>query len=363
MFDPVGVIRTAPFRGLPQATGFAGGSNSTVVLGSVVTDPVETETTACPLCGDRHFTPFQNGRDLRYGLPGVFHIVCCSNCRHRYLNPRPTVEGIRNYYPPDYAPHHLDTIADQDADLGAAGLKRFLRSVPGLRWAVRWLAESNAEFIPCMPASPKRALELGCSDGRFLQNLVAANWEVEGVEISAAAAAKPREQGLSVHVGTLESAKFADDTFDAVFAWMVIEHLHDPVGTLQEIRRILKSSGWLVFSVPNNASWEPRVFRQYWHAYDLPRHLQHFTTDSILRLLQTTGFENPQIIHQRNAFNITGSLGLLLQHKLPRLGKRLLDFTDNPSIGWILMLTPLAKLLAWIRQAGMLTVIGRPRLD
>ncbi len=333
---------------------------------TATTESVESETTACPLCGELHSTPYRSGFDLRYGVPGEFHIVRCVNCRHRYLNPRPTFDGIRKYYPTEYAPHRLDVSADHESDANSepSGLKLGLRRVPGLRRFVHWLTQSRAEYLPPVSESPKRALEIGCSDGRFLQRLADANWEVHGVELSEAASRSARERGLDIHVGTLESAGYHESSFDAVFAWMVIEHLHDPVSTLKEIRRILKPSSWFVFSVPNAGCWESRLFGHYWHAYDLPRHLQHFTVKTVGRLIEASGFETVRIIHQRNVYNITGSLGLFFRQKFPkRLGETLLRFTDNPSIGGILLLSPLAKLLAWIRQGGMLTVVVRPKLS
>lgn len=325
------------------------------------TPEIEFESVGCPLCGNGDLQRFRSGQDLLHRTKGEFQLVRCKACRHVFLNPRPTRESIRHVYPSEYAPYHL---AAGEAAPRSNSIKTKLRTIPGLQRCVHWLTDSRAEFIPAVESSPKRALEVGCADGGFLQRLQELGWDGQGVEISVAAAAAARGRGMNVESGTLEAAGFADSRFDAAFAWMVVEHLHDPVATLNEIRRVLVPSGWFVFSVPNLACWEPRVFRKYWHAYDLPRHLQHFTKATLRKLLAETGFELVHIFHHRTAYNVTGSLGLLFRETFPKwLGRRLLKFTDNPSIAGILLLNPLARLMALFRQSGMLTVVARKRTD
>jgi SAM-dependent methyltransferase len=172
---------------------------------------------------------------------------------------------------------------------------------------------------------------------------------------------------LEVQVGTLAEAvnahtqAFTPGSFDAVFAWMVIEHLHDPIATLRLAHGLLKPGGWLLFSVPNFGCWERRVFGRFWYALQLPTHLQHFTSASLRRLLDTSGFELVELIHQRNLNNLVGSVGLWLRTKFPRwsLGERMIRWTDNPTAAWLCLLTPLARCLAGVRQAGRLTIIAR----
>ncbi len=318
---------------------------------------IEFASTGCPLCGNCDSQPFHSGHDLLHGTRGEFHLVRCIFCDHVFLNPRPTTESIGRCYPTEYAPHHLG-IGEPVSQ--PSSIKSKLRSIPGLQRFIHWLTDSHSEFIPPVESTPKRALELGCADGRFLLRLKELDWDATGVELSDEAAAVARSRGFDVQSGTLESANFGDSQFDAAFAWMVVEHLHDPVSTLSEIHRVLAPSGWFVFSVPNLGCWEPRVFRRYWHAYDLPRHLQHFTKTTLRNLLAETGFELVRMIHHRTAYNITGSLGLMFRHSFPKwLGQRLLKFTDNPSIAGIIVLNPLARLLALFHQSGMLTIVAR----
>jgi SAM-dependent methyltransferase len=224
------------------------------------------------------------------------------------------------------------------------------------------LTESYSTWRPPLPAGGARALELGCSDGWFLEELRSAGWDVAGVEFSAAPARRAQERGLPVEVGVLEPGMFPAQSFDACFAWMVVEHLHDPLATLREVRRLLNDDGWLVFSVPNDGCWEARVFGRCWHALDLPRHLQHFRPRTLHQMLDQSGFRVERIIHQRNVLNLLGSLALWLRVIRPRsrLGPALIHYTNHPRMWPQIALAPLAKLLAWLRQGGRLTVIARP---
>lgn len=183
---------------------------------------------------------------------------------------------------------------------------------------------------------------------------------MQGVEPSAQAARTAEQRGLTVHRGTLETAELANESFDVVFAWMVIEHLPQPKTTLSHIHRILKPGGQFAFSVPNYGCWEPKVFGMHWDAFELPRHLQHFTPKTITRLLESTGFYDVKITHQRNVLNVVGSLGFKLRAWRPnsRLAKRLITWPHQPTMWPQLAWAPVAKLLAILRQGGRLTIIA-----
>lgn len=332
---------------------------------SATNSSVTWETTACPLCGELHSTPILRASDLLYRFPGEFTLARCNACRHVFLNPRPTRECIGQFYPADYGPFQGSEVRSQKS--GGTGV----RSWPWLRRLVLWWIDSRAAPIPNIRPSPlapgPKALELGCSHGAFLQQLRDRGWECVGIEPANEVASRAAECGFDVRVGSLESAvsadpqTFASGSFDAIFAWMVVEHLHDPVATLRLARELLKPGGTLSFSVPNFGCWERRAFGQFWYALQLPTHLQHFTSTSLRRLVEISGFERLELIHQRNVNNLVGSLGLWLRAKIPRwsLCERLIRWTDNPSALGLCLLAPLGRLLAFVRQSGRLTIVAR----
>jgi len=349
------------------------------------TSEIELERIDCPLCGSAEASHFRTGRDLLYGVPGEFQLVRCARCGHVYLNPRPTLATIHHCYPAHYGPHHLvgaGKTLEQSANCEAepAGtqtqdaapmespparrpwyLSTPVRRVPGLRRLYYWLRDDHSTFIPGDVGPNPRAFEVGCASGTFLKRLEALGWTAEGAELAESPAAVARDAGHHVHTGTLESAALSDDTYDAVFAWMVVEHLHDPLAALREVYRVLRPCGCFAFSVPNAASWESRVFGRYWHALHVPVHLQQFRPRTLREMLERTGFEDVRVIHQCNALNLVGSVGLLLEATgaFARLGRRLVRFTDHPTMWGQLALAPLAKLLAALRQSGRLTVVAR----
>ena len=348
---------------------------------------VSMETTACPLCGDERSSIVIASRDLHYECPIEFTAVRCEACRHVFLNPRPTCECIGQFYPTDYGPFRPTAESDRQANSQASQSmsshrrsKFSPRSWPWLRRLVLWWIDSRAAPIPDIQISnfksqisnlksqtSPRALELGCARGAFLQQLRDHGWDCIGIEPSPEVALRAKAGGFDVRVGMLESVvaedpqTFAPGSFDAIFAWMVVEHLHDPLATLRLARELLKPDGTLSFSVPNFGCWEQPAFGRVWHALDLPRHLQHFTTASLLRLLEASGLELVELIHQRNVLNLVGSAGLWLRAKFPRwsLGTRLIRWTDNPTALGLCLLAPLGRVLALLRQAGRLTVVAR----
>lgn len=332
---------------------------------------IDWEQVPCPLCGSPRWSSYLKGREWLFDLPGEFQLVRCRDCRHVFLNPRPTPESIHHYYPRAYGPYHLIEPSESTVETATRTpsadahppwyLSRGVRAIPGLRRLYYWLSETYAEVIPEVEGPSKRALELGCADGRFLMRLQQSGWEVQGVEFAEEPAQRALARGLPVHVGRLEPGLLPARSFDAVFAWMVIEHLHDPLATLREVRRIAKDTAWLVLSVPNFGCWEPKVFGRYWYSLELPRHLHHFTTRSLRRMLEQCGFRMVRVIHQRNLLNLVGSIGLWWRAWFPRsrLAARLIAYPDHPGFWSQLAMAPWAILLAWMRQGGRLTVIAR----
>ena len=159
-----------------------------------------------------------------------------------------------------------------------------------------------------------RALEIGCGGGAYLLALREQGWEVHGVELSPDLAQHAREElGFDVRTGSAETAlvEFPDDHFDLVAMWHVIEHLSDPSAVLAEIRRVLKPGGRLIMELPNFAGLSRFVLRTYWMALDLPRHLYHFTPETLQAMLARAGLRVVAVQGVPAALVVTMSLQLL----------------------------------------------------
>jgi SAM-dependent methyltransferase len=137
---------------------------------------------------------------------------------------------------------------------------------------------------------PGRLLDVGCGDGRRLGALRARGWQVEGQEIDRDAARSARASGFVVHVGSLPVLGLPDRHYDAITLNHVVEHLHDPVATLHECRRLLRIGGLLVVITPNARSLGHEVFGPAWRGLEPPRHLQVFTPGALARVARDAGF-------------------------------------------------------------------------
>jgi SAM-dependent methyltransferase len=152
--------------------------------------------------------------------------------------------------------------------------------------------------------------------------------------------------------------------FDLVVAWMVLEHLHDPILALRRIREWTAPAGWLVASVPNAGSWELRAFSDAWYALHLPNHLWFPTVSTLSKVLERAGWTLERVFFHRDLRNLLGSLGYVLEDRgrLPGLAARLKAF---PEAGGRLsqVLFPLAFLLAAAGQTGRMTIWARRKDD
>lgn len=303
---------------------------------------VVLEDRACPMgcaCADQRLF---SGTDRLTGRAGIFDVVQCTCCGLIRTNPRPAPESIGLFYPDDYGPYMGTLIT---APRQHSAIKRVL---------IR-LLEHNGERVPDLP--PGRMLEVGCASGRFLRKMADQGWSVQGIEFSTSAAAAARAGGFEVHAGSLENAPTPAERFDLIVAWMVIEHLHDPLGCLQKLREWAKPGAHLALSVPDSGALEFRVFKDRWYALQLPTHLYHFTPETMTALLEKAGWRVERILHQRLLTNLLLSLAYVAHDKGLGRTARLIETFCASRLS--LLLHPLACLLALFGQTGRMTVWAR----
>jgi SAM-dependent methyltransferase len=248
-----------------------------------VTATLTTESIDCPLCGSIRYRSEHRGPDYFMRLPGMFQLVRCAECGLIYQNPRPPLDRIERYYPDQYGSY-------SSAQAG-------LRAQRGmLRWVIERGQRKRSRLvdraIPAVRGQPRRLLDIGCASGLFLEMMQCyPGWQVEGVEPNSTAARATSERlGIPVFNGPFERARYPDAAFDAITMWDVLEHLHEPLASLRELRRILRPGGVLFIRVPNAASYVAQLCGRYWSGYDLPRHMTLFTPRTLARALGQAGF-------------------------------------------------------------------------
>lgn len=312
---------------------------------------IELEDVPCPVCGTRDDDPVLTGHDRLHGLPGEFSIVRCRHCGLKRTNPRPTPQTIGQYYPGDYLPYQ------QAATPMGRQSSTFSTRKSGIKSAIRQITQLDAKRLPLEP--PGRLLEIGCSSGTYLKAMQDLGWQVQGIEFSEAAADKARILGLEVQCSTLEEAEPPAEPVDIVAAWMVLEHLHDPVGSLRRIREWVKPGGYLVASVPDTSSLMWSLFGERCYDIQLPTHLFHFTPETLKKLLQQAGWSVTRCHWQRNSNTLLKSLEYLAAEKrLTTLGKATTWVRNAPRAAPLRQVMNLASGLT--RQSGRMEIWARP---
>ena len=126
-----------------------------------------------------------------------------------------------------------------------------------------------------------RILDIGAGTGDFLLEAKNQNWEILGIE--------PNDKAKGIALG--KGIKFGDtieklesNSFDVITMWHVLEHVPDVEHQVAELKRLLKPSGTIVIAVPNFKSYDAKYYKEFWAAYDVPRHLWHFSKTAIERL-------------------------------------------------------------------------------
>lgn len=301
---------------------------------------ITLEDQDCPMGCARDDEPLFAARDQLHGLPGEFSVVRCRQCGLMRTNPRPTAATIGYYYPDDYQPYLQTQITDR--------VSFFER----LKQRVRPILDSRAQSVPRL--TPGVMLEVGCASGGFLHHMQRQGWRVFGIEFSESAAKQARQLGFDVTAGQIETVAAPAEPADLITAWMVLEHTHEPLHTLQRLWQWTKPGGWLALSVPNAGALEFAVFKDHWYALHIPNHLYHFTPRTIRAILHAAGWQHVQIFHQRTLMNALMSGVYVLQEVLgvPPLAHRLQQSLSALNA----LLFPLSWLLALCGQTGRMTV-------
>lgn len=288
--------------------------------------------------------------DRLHGVPGKFYVVKCRHCQLMRTEPRPAPVSMGEFYPDDY--HVYGDIPKRGGTKPQPSLLRKLG---------KKVVHFNADDLPIEP--PGALLEVGCASGHYLASLERLGWDVEGVEFSPTASATARKAGFTVRTGALEEVEDPQRPFDLVVMRMVLEHLHDPVRGLRRLHGWTRPGGWLMASVPDAGAFEMSLFGGAWYALDLPRHLYHFTPDTIGPLLEKGGWRLERVFHQRDVANVVASAGYMLGDTgvLPDLAQKLVRFPQTQS--WEkLAFYPLATGLSALGQTGRMSFWAR-RID
>ena len=231
---------------------------------------------ACPVCGGTTLSPVWNCQD-RLTQRGTFTVCGCETCGFRFTNPYPSQEDIHVFYESD------DYVPVSNTSKGLIN--------KGYHVARRVMLRAKRAMVKRLTGrSSGRLLDIGCGTGEFAGIMLEAGWQVQGVEPYPAA----RESAIArfgVPVADVpEQASLPDKAYDVITLWHVLEHAHDVNRSFRELERLLAPGGTVLIGVPNCTCYDAGFYREQWAAYDTPRHLFHFSPDTMRRLAAKHGF-------------------------------------------------------------------------
>lgn len=130
-------------------------------------------------------------------------------------------------------------------------------------------------------SSSKSVLDFGAGTGDFLKICKNNNWQVLGIEPSAEARENAVKKGVHLKESLLD---ITNQKFDVITLWHVLEHVENLKNTIKVLKSLLQPEGRIVVAVPNYKSYDAAFYKEHWAAYDVPRHLWHFSQKSIHKL-------------------------------------------------------------------------------
>jgi SAM-dependent methyltransferase len=230
----------------------------------------------CPLCLSEKISFLFRCTD-HFITKEVFSIDKCEECGFEFTQDYPEEREIGKYYESEDYISHSDTSKGLSNKLYRLARNIMLRRKMGIIRKVTGLNKGNI-------------LDIGSGTGHFAYTMKKAGWQVKGIEIN------DKARSFSISNFGLEIAghdyisAFQQGSFDCITLWHVLEHFHDPFKYASEIIRLLKPAGICVIALPNSRSYDAEHYREFWAAYDVPRHLWHFNPDTFRLFSIKTGF-------------------------------------------------------------------------
>lgn len=230
----------------------------------------------CPICESSDIQRMNRLYDDRYGYSGIFELLKCTSCHHKFLDHQFTANELGNLYS-NFYPRSSIKIEDYAELKFEYGFKSWFDGVK----------RSAYTYVP----EHITILDIGCGFGQSLGYHKNRGCEVFGVEADENIKRVADKFGFNVKVGLFDPADYPSDFFDYITMDQVIEHVTDPMDTVTGIASILKPGGHAILSTPNSNGVGGFLFGKKWINWHAPYHLQHFSKKSLTLAAQNAGLE------------------------------------------------------------------------
>jgi len=230
----------------------------------------------CPTCGSSNYTKVLTATDYLI-LGESFEIMECANCSMRFTSPIPDNNEITNYYKSDDYVSHTGK--------GNSIINKVYRFVQ------YFTLHSKKEIVEKF--SPKKSgsiLDIGCGTGKFLKTMKQFGWSINGVENNDTAREIAENNTGSIILNQIEFFE-GKQKYNVITLWHSLEHLHELKQYLNKISISLNTNGVLMIAAPNYHSYDADYYKQDWAAYDVPRHLYHFSFEAMVKVFEKYNFK------------------------------------------------------------------------
>lgn len=235
----------------------------------------EVHHSTCPSCGSQKIEQYTTIKD--HSVSGkVFGIYKCLHCSLQFTQHAPAQDSISKYYQSADYVSHTDT---------KEGL------INKLYHLVRTFTLGNKRKMISRFTGRKtgKILDIGCGTGAFLNEMKQHGWQTEGLEPDNTAIEKANSLYGIFAKSPDELFKLDASSYNAVTMWHVLEHVHQLQEYIAQLKKIIKDDGVIFIAVPNYTSFDASHYKENWAAYDVPRHLYHFSPESMKVLIEKHG--------------------------------------------------------------------------
>jgi 2-polyprenyl-3-methyl-5-hydroxy-6-metoxy-1,4-benzoquinol methylase len=229
----------------------------------------------CQICSEQSFKKVFELKDYFLSKED-FNIVKCENCGFLFTNPQPHPENLGDYYKSEEYVSHSNS------------KKGFVNSAYHI--VRNYTLNKKFKMVKSI-MSKGSILDIGCATGEFLNVFKLDKWTTLGIEPDKDAK-KFAVENYNLNIENENYLENIDEnSFDIITMWHVLEHVPNLNKRLETLNKILKDDGNLIIAVPNYKSYDADYYGKFWAAYDVPRHLFHFSKSTMEKLLIKHGFQ------------------------------------------------------------------------
>ena len=230
---------------------------------------------SCIICSGKPLSTSLTVKDHSVSAES-FDVVECPDCSLRITQDVENVNEIGKYY------QSSDYISHSDTNKGIVNkLYHLVRE--------RTLNGKKSLVIRSTTKKIGNILDIGAGTGAFLKVMKNGNWNITGLEPDTTARKNALELNQINLLNNDELFQLPAESFDAITMWHVLEHVHTLNEYLGQLKKLIKPKGKIFIAVPNYTSYDAAIYHEFWAAYDVPRHLYHFSPNAMRSLLKKHG--------------------------------------------------------------------------